>query len=170
MKLVCQVEAYPIPIVYWTTEEGDILAGSKSLSAYSYPSPPLHPLLFLPLPPRCLNYDTTIPDSSTDGPVWLSLREANWFGSSKESERERRMNSIEPDFWSHIEEIETLSDEIRWISYPWLFDEEGELFDAAIFDKAGISKEKFLITAKHQIISETVAEFHRLSQIIQSSL
>ena len=80
------------------------------------------------------------------------------------------MNSIEPDFWSHIEEIETLSDEIRWISYPWLFDEEGELFDAAIFDKAGISKEKFLITAKHQIISETVAEFHRLSQIIQSSL
>ena len=35
VKLMCQVEAYPIPIVYWTMEEGDILAGSKSTLATS---------------------------------------------------------------------------------------------------------------------------------------
>ena len=29
VKLICQIEAYPIPIVYWTTEAGDILVGSK---------------------------------------------------------------------------------------------------------------------------------------------
>lgn len=28
VKLICQVEAYPIPIVYWTTEVGDILTGN----------------------------------------------------------------------------------------------------------------------------------------------
>jgi len=29
VQLVCQIEAYPIPIVYWTTESGEILISSK---------------------------------------------------------------------------------------------------------------------------------------------
>lgn len=28
-RLVCQIEAYPVPIVYWTTEDGEILINSN---------------------------------------------------------------------------------------------------------------------------------------------